>query len=317
MSQDSVYLFNWNVRGLNAKAKQDSVRVCIQQYKPTIVCLQETKLSAISNQIILNTFGHQFVQQHAFLPADGTSSGILLACDENFFSISEVVLGQYSLSATVSMREEGLNWSITVVYGPQLDADKINFLAELENIQVSLKPAWLIIGDFNLIYKACDKNNSRLNRAMMQHFRRLLDKIQVKELPLPGRRFTWAGEGSNPAQTKIDRAFASVDWDLMFESSIMHPLSSACSDHTPLFLLGNEKRSKSSNFIFESYWLEVPGFLEVVQHSWQKPILSSNRLAIFRLKLRRLARDLKRWSRCNVGDIKLQLAVAAEVIFQL
>lgn len=167
MSQDNVYLFNWNVRGLNAKAKQDSVRVCIQQYKPTIVCLQETKLSAISNQIILNTFGHQFVQQHAFLPADGTSSGILLACDENFFSISEVVLGQYSLSATVSMREEGLNWSITVVYGPQLDADKINFLVELENIQVSLKPAWLIIGDFNLIYKASDKNNNRLNRAMM------------------------------------------------------------------------------------------------------------------------------------------------------
>jgi hypothetical protein len=58
-------------------------------------------------------------------------------------------------------------WSITVVHGPQLDADKINFLAELENIQVSLKPAWLIIGDFNLIYKASDKNNNRLNRAMM------------------------------------------------------------------------------------------------------------------------------------------------------
>lgn len=84
--------------------------------------------------------------------------GVLLACNENFFCISDVVLGQFSVSATVTMREEGLQWSITVVYGPQLEADKIAFLSELESLQPSMKPAWLIIGDFNLIYKASDKN---------------------------------------------------------------------------------------------------------------------------------------------------------------
>lgn len=132
------------------------------------------------------------------LPADGTKGGLLLACNENFFSPSDVILGQYSLSATVTMREEGLQWSITVVYGPQLEADKVVFLSEIESLQPSMKSEWLIIGDFNLIYKASDKNNDRLNRRMMQRFRGLLDKIQVKELQLPGRRFTWAGEGANP-----------------------------------------------------------------------------------------------------------------------
>lgn len=180
-----------------------------------------------------------------------------------------------------------------------------------------MKSAWLIIGDFNLIYKASDKNNDRLNRRMMQRFRGLIDKIQVKELHLPGRRFTWAGEGTNPTQTKIDHAFVTSEWDLLFADSNLYPLSFACSDHAPLLLVGNEKRSKFPNFRFESFWLKIPGFFDVVQESWQKPLLATNSLSIFRLKLKRLARDLKRWSRFQVGDIKLQLAVAMEVVFQL
>lgn len=103
----------------------------------------------------------------------------------------------------------------------------------------------------------------------------------------------------------------------MFEGSNLYPLSSACSYHAPLLLVGNEKWSKFPSFRFESFWLKIPGFLEAVQDSWQRPILATNCLAIFRIKLRRLTRDLKGWSRSQVGDIKLQLAVASEVVFQL
>jgi hypothetical protein len=118
MSQDNIYLFNWNVRGLNSKAKQDAVKIILQQYGATFVCLQETKLSSINDGIILNTLGQRFVSQCVILPAVGTRGGILLAVDENFFALSDVSLGQFSLSATVTMREEGVQWSITVVYGP-------------------------------------------------------------------------------------------------------------------------------------------------------------------------------------------------------
>jgi hypothetical protein len=305
------------VRGLNSKAKQESVRCILQQHGATIVCLQETKLSSISDRIILNTLGQRFLRHCVSLPATGTRGGVLLACDENYFSISDVLLGTYSVSAVLTMRGEGLQWSITVVYRPQLEPDKINFLSELEALQTSMKSAWLIIGDFNLIYKASDKNNDRHNRRMMQRFRGLIDKLQVKELYLPGRRFSWAGEGINPTQTKIDRAFVTTDWDMMFGCSNLYPLSSACSDHAPLFLVGNEKMNRFPSFRFEAFWLKIPGFLDIVTDSWTKPILSTNRLAIIRLKLRRLAQDLKRWSRNHVGDIKLQLAVATEVIFQL
>lgn len=72
MSQDNVYLFNWNVRVLNSKAKQDAVKVILQQYGATLVCLQETKIASINNRIILNTLGQRFVRHYVALPADGT-----------------------------------------------------------------------------------------------------------------------------------------------------------------------------------------------------------------------------------------------------
>lgn len=109
------------------------------------------------------------------------------------------------------MLAEGLQWSITVVYGPQLESEKIAFLTELSALQPALLSAWFIVGDFNLIYKALDKNNDRLNRGHMQRFKGLLDRLELKELPLPGRHFTWANTGQNPTQTKIDRAFCTTD----------------------------------------------------------------------------------------------------------
>lgn len=103
----------------------------------------------------------------------------------------------------------------------------------------------------------------------------------------------------------------------MFSNASLQPLSSSTSDHAALFLIGNEWKDKAPSFRFEAFWFKIPGFLEIVQDSWLRPILATNPFAILHIKLKRLARDLKRWSQQNDGDIKLQLAVANEVVFQL
>jgi hypothetical protein len=76
------------------------------------------------------------------------------------------------------------------VYGPQLEVDKIAFLDELKDLRSNIHGEWLISGDFNLIYKAEDKNNSRLNRRLMGKFKVALDDLELRELPLHGRKFT-------------------------------------------------------------------------------------------------------------------------------
>lgn len=53
---------------------------------------------------------------------------------------------------------------LTNVYGPMEDADKEDFLQEMCEVAPSGQVPWLIMGDFNLIYEARDKNNLNLDR---------------------------------------------------------------------------------------------------------------------------------------------------------
>jgi hypothetical protein len=64
------------------------------------------------------------------------------------------------------------------------------FIRELK--QYPLPPKWLIIGDFNLIYKDEDKSNGRLNKNLMLRFRRAINFLGIKEIQLVGRKFTWS-----------------------------------------------------------------------------------------------------------------------------
>lgn len=274
-------------------------------------------MNEITDVDVLHILGNRFRNDFAYLPADGTRGGILLACNDNFFSLSNVVQKQFSLTATVTMKNDNARWSLTVVYGPQQDAQKIEFLAELQEVEQMVSLPWLLIGDFNLIYKTSDKNNSRLNRGMMQRFKGTLDRLGIKELHLSGRKFTWTQECANPTQTKIDRAFCCPDWDVLFDSAHMSALSSSCSDHAPLFITGCMERERNNSFRFESYWLKLPDFRQVTAESWNRPLQTTNPFAQLHLKLKRLARDLRRWKSTRIGDIRLQLAIANEVVFQL
>jgi len=122
-----------------------------------------------------------------------------------------------------------------VVYGPQGYREKIEFLSELRDIKTVVGDKWLLIGDFNLILEADDKSNSNLNRRLMGKFRNTLNFLELKEFTLKGRKFTWSNDTT---QTRIDRAFCSIEWDLMLPASMLHALSSMVSDHRPLLLVG-------------------------------------------------------------------------------
>lgn len=72
-----------------------------------------------------------------------------------------------------------------------------------------------------MIYKSSDKNNSNINRAMMGHFRRLINDLSLKEIPLHGRKFTWSNQQEDPVLVKFDWVFYSVDWELIFPNVLL------------------------------------------------------------------------------------------------
>jgi hypothetical protein len=85
-----------------------------------------------------------------------------------------------------------LHWHVTVVYGPQEDNEKLLFLRELRWLKHVVSDKWLIIGDFNMILNAADKSNTNLNRRLMGAFQEVVRDLELKELNLRGRKFTWS-----------------------------------------------------------------------------------------------------------------------------
>ncbi|KAG2638131.1 hypothetical protein PVAP13_2NG572720 [Panicum virgatum] len=152
-------LLIWNVRGLNARARRNVVRDLAADQHVSLVCFQETKLDTCTDAIV---------------PVH-TCVGILLAWNRDIWSANTPIFRAHSISAHITLKASGESWWLTVVYGPQGDQNKIQFLEELRALRQSCSRMWMICGDFNIIYKATDKSNGRLHRRMMGRFRRLID----------------------------------------------------------------------------------------------------------------------------------------------
>ncbi|KAG2563716.1 hypothetical protein PVAP13_8KG317614, partial [Panicum virgatum] len=180
----NVNLLCWNVRGLNAAARRASVHNTVTSSGASIVCLQETKIAHWTTHLVVDTLGQHFARNFVSLPASGTRWGILIAVDENFFNLHNSHTTEYNVSADITMRVGNISWTLTGVYGPQEDRDKLSFLDEIKGLRQIVQVEWLIVGDFNLIYKAEDKSNDRLNRRMMSYFRQTIDEAQLMEIDL-------------------------------------------------------------------------------------------------------------------------------------
>lgn len=269
MSDQRCLVFNWNVRGLNSIARRQVVKDLVLDNKSTIVCLQETKLASIDTNIIRETLGLSFTQNFASLPAQQTRGGALLAVHEDFYKLRDVIVGEFTVSARLEATTTVADWWLTVVYGPQGDSDKLRFLQELRNIRAFFGDCWLVMGDFNLILQAQDKSKDNLNRRLMDSFRSLVDDLELKELSLQGRKFTWS---NNTTHTRIDRAFCTVDWDLMLPNCALHATSSVVFDHSPLLLVGNNLRKSYRGFHFEVFWPRLQGYTETVTMAWEKEL---------------------------------------------
>jgi hypothetical protein len=205
-----------------------------------------------------------------------------------------------------------------VVYGPTSDSEKPTFLDELiSQFRLVHSGPWLVTSNFNMIYQGADKNNDRLNRRLVGQFHHFLNDSVPKEIHLSGRLYTWSNERSHPTLERIDRAFMSMHWDEIFLNYDLQALSSSCLDHAPLLLRTDPDHQFKKRFTFRSFWTRCDGFLEVVQRAWHYPLWNATPFARLDWLFRNTARFLKSWSDRFLGNVRLQLALANEVVSRL
>jgi exonuclease III len=283
----------------------------VRECRATVVALQETKMEGFDRNLVCDTLGSNFMDNFVFLPSVGSSGGVLLAVCADHYSITSSEVGVHTVTATVSACSGTVSWSITAVYGPQGDAEKLQFLGELRWVRLSVLDKWLVLGDFNMILQAADKSNANLNRRLMGAFRDLVRDLQLKELNLRGRKFTWSNDRT---QTRIDRAFCTADWDLMLPNVHLQALSSRISDHSPLLIFGEGSDRLFRGFRFEAFWPRIQGYHDVVAEAWNKNVAVSNPFLRLHIKLRRTSVALRKWARGLIGNSKVLLCAVKQLI---
>ncbi|XP_073357969.1 uncharacterized protein [Aegilops tauschii subsp. strangulata] len=193
----------------------------------------------------------------------------------------------------------------------------MDFLQELVDIRDLHAGPWLVADDFNLLVNQEDKRNASINRRMMGRFRAKLNMLELKELYLNGRRYTWSNERRHATLEKIDHVFVSNEWDEAFPTCFLSALGTAISDHCPLMLDMNMEVHTRRRFKFESFWVKADGFMDTVQAAWNSVPVASNAYLTLHDKLKATAMALQRWSDRWIGNVKLQICIALEVINRL
>lgn len=169
MSEHLVPIATWNPCGLNMPTRRSVVCELASAARVAVLYLQETKLARIGSSLAAEIAGPQR-KDCLFLPADGTRGGAAIFWDSSVVSLDNLVVRRFSVSATVTILRTCTSFLITNIYGPSDDAEKTEFLDEMISIKPPSGVPWLILGDFNLIYEARDKNNLNLCCRLMGKF---------------------------------------------------------------------------------------------------------------------------------------------------
>ena len=89
-------------------------------------------------------------------------------------------------------------------------------------------------------------------------------KLELVDIHLHGRRYTWSNERRSPTMVRLDRALVSLDWEAMHPDCHLQALSSDASDHCPLLMQTQLSIQYMRRFHFESFWPKMLGYQEAV-----------------------------------------------------
>jgi endonuclease/exonuclease/phosphatase family metal-dependent hydrolase len=115
--------------------------------------------------------------------------------------------------------------------------DTHTLLSELANTCSKESLPYVLGGDFNIMRRPEDKSPGNFDPKWPAIFNAVIESLDLREIVMTGRQYTWAGPGNNPTFEKLDRVLVSTDWEIQFPLSKVEPRDRNISDHTPWFLV--------------------------------------------------------------------------------
>jgi len=283
---------NWNIRGLNSDDKCNAIKAKIEESACSDYCIQETKRDNFDHSFIKKLAPKRF-NKFEYSPSEGASGGILMGWNSSIFTGEVIHNNKFAVTVRFSSVHNGEIWLLTTVYGPCQGQARDDFVDWLNNLQIDEMENWMVVGDFNFYRSLSDRNRDGGNMQDIMVFNEVISNLGLLEIPLKGRNYTWSNMQSVPLLEQIDWVFTSSNWISTYPNTLMLPMARPTSDHTPCKIQIGTSIPKSEVFRFENFWVEHPGFLELVQSTWNINVRATNSATRISAKFKLLRAALK------------------------
>ncbi|KAA3476120.1 reverse transcriptase [Gossypium australe] len=284
-------IFCWNVRGLGSMRAVRRLQHMLKIYHPQIVFFMETKLNANRMERVRRRYGFF---NGIDVSAKGSRGGLSLGWNGGHL-VRVKSFSENHIDVEIQEDEEKPRWRFTGFYGAPKVRNKAETWALLRRLGENNSLPWLVGGDFNVILCAHEKKGGLpMEEARMEAFRRTLEDCLLEDIGFLGPWFTWERGRilERNIRERIDRCVATGSWSQTFLNYSLRHLSHSFSDHCPLLAETEDgrKRSNTSRFRFESWWVLEESCEKEVKKLWKEcsgPYLN---------RMTTLAQGLKAWA---------------------
>lgn len=196
-------LISWNVRGLGQDRTFREAQQILQEHRPQILFLCETKMT--SKQMQEKASKMKF--QNCFSVSREGLGGRLAMLWDPGTSVEIKSFSKHHVDAVVC-NENGNYWRCTGVYGHPESDQKRHTWELLRRLATLSSLPWLCFGDFNEVLNLNEKLGGREKRVnMVNEFREAIRDCDLKDLGSIGYPFTWSNRRFGPhiIEEKFDR----------------------------------------------------------------------------------------------------------------
>lgn len=132
----------------------------------------------------------------------------------------------FAQSVEFTSLQSRATWVLSNIYAPCTDEGKRDFIDWFKNIDMPDDIDWLVVGDFNLIRKIEARKKPGANANEIFLFNDAISALELVEIPLQGRKYTWSNNQESPLLERLDWVFSSLSWTSNYPKSLttwLHP----------------------------------------------------------------------------------------------
>ncbi|KAL7169037.1 hypothetical protein ACSBR2_034129 [Camellia fascicularis] len=204
---------------------------------------------------------------------------------------------------------------IVNIYAPNEVLKRKKLWDSLVNLQPHFPNPWCVGGDFNEIKFLPERKGCSRRERRMKNFNEFVDQMELYDLPMLGRQFTWCNASEGDRWSRIDRFLLDSLWLEKFPFN-QWGLPRTISDHSPILLKENNRDWGPKSFKFINAWTSHPTFSAEIKYIWE--VTQVTGWAGYRLmrKLSFLRNHLRVWNREVFGNIDTKLKTAEQELHE-